>query len=203
MTVSGLEIRIADKLHDMGVCNHFFRVRKVTINRGRKMERLAPAFGRYIFVNVQDDWQAVLAIDGVIDFVRQRNRELDVLEPAVVPDIALSRLLLASDQDDIMADEDDNIIFDRYQPGDWVQISDRSSWSGHLGRYAVKLPGGIAVVTMMLFGREFELQVEERNLYPSKSPDEIERDLVNKRKARRSRRRSRQIPISSSIELAN
>jgi transcriptional antiterminator RfaH len=159
--------------------SHLFKLRKNVIHQGRAVERLVPAFPRYIFVDIDNHWRAVRDIAGVVGFVHFGSNDPEIVDERVVDG------LVAQTVDDIFP-----MVLppSRFKQGDNVAIGGMGPVAGHVGIYQHALDGGRACLLFDWMGRWCPAEVDERDLelvVACQCPDKKRMRLSKRRRLKR------------------
>lgn len=195
------ELVVSDRLRRQDLEHCVFRQRVSHISRGRRIERLVPAFPRYIFVRVCDRiWRYVLelrdrnGIDLVHDFVRMSDNLPVIVAPEVVDH------LRATATDDILPIE---VSQARFKFGDRVRISaGRSVTTGSEAIYQYTARPGRVCVLLPWLGRLVSTEVDDNEIEPIFKPNR-ERRHRRRRGGQRHYRRQRGGTAGRPVETAS
>lgn len=175
LTSPNTEFSVSRRLQRLNIEHLLIRRKTIRIWRGKKIERFATAFPRYIFVYVRDAfWEIIREVMDVIDFVRIG------ITPARISDEVVESLRSRLDTHGVLPIEEKS----RFQFGERVVIKGTKAVSGHEALFQYPLHGGRVCIMQEWLGRFVPVEIDERDLM---SVGEY-RSL---RKSRRRRRRSR------------
>jgi antitoxin (DNA-binding transcriptional repressor) of toxin-antitoxin stability system len=160
-----------------------FRVRRRIVCRGHIVDRLFPAYPRYLFVATTAAWELRQRFLQIIDFVRQGERI------AILPDGTVTALLAAA-KDAIIPTPD--ISSPRFHRGDQVVIRGNGVLSGQYAVFQHPLTPEAALIEIDWLGRWIPVSIDDRDLLPFIA---VKRDAP--RRKRRHRRRRRRASYSS------
>lgn len=175
------ELSIARALTRWKFPNLVFKIRTRAVHRGRLVDRLRPAFPRYIFCDALDNYAHMRARFGIIDFVRGDDQRI-----AIVPDEALTSLRDVADHDGVLPTPDKSST--RFKSGDHVMIRGASMLAGHPAIYQHAVDETRAVILILWMGRWCPTAIDERDLENETKPPEAPR---RKRRRRRGRNANR------------
>lgn len=158
MTAPNLESRTTVIFTRLKYEHHLFCHRIRSVIRGRVIERLRPAFPRYIFVKIVADvmWREVMDIGGG-RFVRSYEYGL----PVIVPQHEIDDLVQRQ-QDGVLP----NPLLSRFQFGDQVRIVGEYNFAfGNVGVYQYPVAAGRALVLLPWFnGAWSRTEIDERDV---------------------------------------
>lgn len=178
---------VSKRLQDRSFEHCIFHQRITEIRQGRKIEKITPAFPRYVFVRVADEavWRFVLELrdhngmDLVQDFVRGAENQPAIIHHHVVDQ------LRATAKDDILPQLPSQ---ERFKFGDKVRISaGRSVMTGSEGLYQWATAPGKSCILLPWLGRMVPVEVEDNEIEPVFKPTRERR-----RRRRGGQRRSQQ-----------
>lgn len=157
MTASNFEQRVAAVLGALGIEHHLFCHRIRSVIRGRVVERLRPAFPRYIFVRIVADamWRKVLEVNSVIGFVK--SEEQPIVVPQGVIDDLIARQLNGALPNPLAA---------KFRLGDRVRIvGEYNLVFGNIGVYQYPIAPDRAVVLLPWFGgASIRTEIDNRDM---------------------------------------
>ena len=174
------ELAVARSLTRWQFPNHVFTLRTRCVHRGRLVDRLRPAFPRYVFLDPLGAWHALRTRFGIFDFVRDGERV------ATVPDVALDSLLRSADPQGVLPSPER--LSSRFTPGERVVVhsSDDHRIAGQRAVFRYMVSEYRALVMLEWLSASVPVEVDERQLMP-----EMVRKSVLAPKRRRRRRRDR------------
>lgn len=157
VTRPNLEMRVGASLTELGYEHRIFKVKSTRIYRGHQVERLVPAFPRYVFVWMLNHyWSTLLSIKGMVDYVRC-GQDYAQVENRVVND-----LIARSDNESVLQFEP--VFVEGFKHGDPVRICGTGSASGHSGTFQFPVSIDRACVLMDWLGRMVHVEVDMRDL---------------------------------------
>lgn len=159
MTAPNIEHRVAAIFSQLKYEHHLFCHRVRSVNRGRVVERLRPAFPRYIFINmISLSWHRVLEIAGVSRFVCGYESG-----PIVVPS-AIIEELVARQMDGALP----NPLASRFRFGDKVRVVGEQTFIfGNIGIYQYPVAPDRAFILLPWFdGAWSRTEIDERDIEP-------------------------------------
>lgn len=157
VTYPGWERRVGESFAEQSLLHHLFKVRRREVRRGRVIERLLPAFPRYVFVAAQQAWDRVLGTKGIRGFI------LDVDKPATVPARVLDTLTARCEVDDVFVEHHPEPV--RFHCGEKLLIIGDSALSGMAATYQhTTHDGERACVLIDWMGRSAVTELDERDL---------------------------------------
>lgn len=158
VTYPGWERRVGESLAEQELMHRIFKVKRRDVRRGRVIERLLPAFPRYVFVAAQQAWDLVLGTKGIRGFI------LDVDKPATVPARVLDKLTArCEDGGDVFVEHAPEPV--RFHCGEKLLIIGDSALSGMAATYQhATHDGDRACVLIDWMGRSAMTELDERDL---------------------------------------
>jgi hypothetical protein len=176
------ELAIARSLTRHHFPNHVFKIRNRCVVRGRVLDRLRPAFPRYVFLDPRNAFHALRTRFGIFDFVRGDGGHI-----AEVPDLALTSLRKIADVDDVIPAPERQS--GRFRFGDRVIVhsSDDHRIVGQRAIFQYMVDEYRALVSLEWLSASVPCQVDERQLV---FESQAMRNTPG-RKRRRRRRRGR------------
>lgn len=108
--------------------------------RGRVVDRLRPAFPRYLWLDALGRYHELRTVFGVVDF----------LKTGPIVDLAVNGLMAVTDQNGVLPIPEATSRFTR---GDPVRIRGNGLLAGHAAVFDRMLDGGKAIVMVDWFGR--------------------------------------------------
>jgi len=168
-TASNVEMKVAASLAQKQLAHHLFMRREKAVARGRLVEKLKPAFSRYIFVQPEELWADIRKIPGVYNFVHFNNGGPEMVADSIIDE------LVSSTQGDIFPYV---VGPSRFSPGQKLKIAGMGPFRGREGTYERALSELRADILVDLFGRKVHVSVDERDL----------EEMPFKRRRRRRRR---------------
>lgn len=165
-TQPNCERKVGEELTDRKMPFHFFKRKTLSAHRGCLVEKIIPAFPRYMFVPFEKCFDVVREVAGATGVVCFNNRP-SLIDQSVVDEIR-SRCV-----GDILIEEESSSK--KFKFGDEVIVSSLSK----IGKYHHSDRGGRAVVLIEILGRSVFVNVNESELSA----------YSRKRRSRRSRQR--------------
>jgi hypothetical protein len=154
VTAPNLENAVSAEMARRSLAHILFKVRSLSVTRGRVFERLRPAFPGYVFVR-HADYYDVIAIDRV-SYVVPKN-----LPPEVVPDGIVGALVQRCDGGDVFPTVD---IPARFKRGDRVTVGGSGALAGFYGVFDRLLNRGRAIVFVPWLGGVAPAEIDESDL---------------------------------------
>lgn len=160
------EAKTNEALKDLQLCSRLFRLRKEIVHKGLVVQKLLPAFPRYVFVEPKTLWRSILDLPSVIQFVKASlpgidGEPSDEVAPAIITDEVVASLEKRSDHEFILFDDDRRPrLIKRFQFGDRVRITNKyNPFAIHPATYH-----GTDQITISLLGRLTVVNVDEAEL---------------------------------------
>jgi transcription antitermination factor NusG len=178
VTAVNAERLVSDDLARLSYDHIMFKRRASAVHRGRVVERILPAFPRYIFVPTKQCWDVLRDASKVLGLVMFGG------EIGVVPGRVVDELLARCGGTDVLPPE---AIPEPFQRGDRVIVSGYGPASGHQAVYQGLADGGRLRLEFDWFGRYVPVDVDIRDVSSLSSVPSPKR----RRKRRRSRKGSR------------
>lgn len=181
VTPPNRELALARALTDFEFPNHVFKVRTRRVHRGRLIDRIRPAFPRYLFLDPRNAWNIIRGRFASLDFVRDGNYI------ANVPEQAVTSLVKIADADGVLPTPEK--ISTKFHLGDRVRINGASLLAGYPAVYQHSVGNEQHMVLIDWMGRYVPVAVDERDLVIE---IEIVKPITQSVRTRRRRRRHRQ-----------
>ena len=183
ITAPQAEFRVARALEQRAIPHHIFKIRKQLAFRGRPVERILPAFPRYIFLRILFDniyHHLLETVSDIQDFLRE-NGAVWRGQQTVLDDI-----LVRADANGFLMIPPPRC---RFTPGQQVIVRGESLISGYEARFERQLSEELAIVEQPWLGRMVSVAVKLQDLDPV--PDRHQRN--KKRRRHRPKRRNQNI----------
>jgi|SRR5215831_4403889 len=175
-TAPHAETHVASMLSRFDFPHWLFKYRRRLAHRGRIVERLAPAFPGYIFVQARNAWEFIRGLHGASSFVEFGDGIADV------PEHVVTGLVAAADAEGVLPISDEVASSSRFKCGDRLRIRGGPA-SGYNAIFQHLMHDDRALVLIDWMGRWVPINVHEADL-------ELERTTV-RGSSRRSRGRRR------------
>ena len=188
------EDKTIEALNQLQLGSRLFKLRKEVVQKGVVIQKLLPAFPRYVFVEPKMFWRRILDLPSVITFVKSsipsfdEDEPTDEAAPAIIADEVVLSLEKRSDHEFILFDEtNERCLIKRFQFGDRVRITNKyNPFAIHPATYL-----GKDQITINLLGRVTVVNVDEAEL------ELVERPSKRKRRGgRRAFKKRRQYAYS-------
>ena len=176
VTPPNRELDLARALTDFEFPNHVFKIRTRCVHRGRLIDRLRPAFPRYLFLDPRNAWNIIRGRFASLDFVRDGNFI------ATVPEQAVTSLVKIADADGVLPTPEK--ISTKFHLGDRVRIIGASLLAGYPALYQHLVANEQHMVLIDWMGRYVPVAVDERDLVL-----EVVKEISSPRRNRRRRRK--------------
>jgi transcription antitermination factor NusG len=176
------ERRVCDELAKREVAFHAFKRKILVAHRGCLLEKLVPAFPRYVFVPFSICWDVVRQIVGVVSLVSFDNK------PALVRSSIVEDLKARSINDVLIEDEVRSTS--KFNYGDEVVLINLTSTFTQVGKYHHSDGTGRAVVILEWMGRSIFVNVDECDLALK---------VKSFKQKRRNRQRRRRVKATSAV----
>lgn len=178
VTPPNAEHLVTEDLRRLSFSHIYFKRRASAVYRGRVIERILPAFPRYIFVHTSACW----------DVLRDAGRVMGLVmfggEIGVVPGHVLDHLVARCGGTDFLPAEE---IPEPFQRGDRVMVTGYGPASGHQAVYQGVGDDGRLRLEFDWMGRFVPIDVDSRDVSVLSSPP-----TPSKKRKRRKRRIHRQ-----------
>lgn len=175
-TVPNDEFGVARRLDRFGFENLLVKRKVPRIWHGRRVERLASAFPRYVFVVARDAWEMIRNITGVVDFVRIGQR------PAPISDQLIDGLRSQLDESGALSIVEKS----RFYFGQRVVFHGDSIVSGHEAVFQYPLSHGRVCVLQKWLNQWVPVEIGEHEIIPFSEYRAMQKlRRANRRKIRR------------------
>lgn len=183
----GLVVKDLKRLSYDHIC---FRRRASAVHRGRVIERILPAFPRYIFINPIQCW----------DVLRDATRVLGLVmfggEIGVVPGREVDKLIERCGGTHMLPPE---AIPEPFQRGDRVVVGGYGPASGHQAVYQGVAEDGRLRLEFEWLGRYVPVDVDMRDVSVISSPTNLTKKRRRKRRSRRTGNCSSSPTVASTV----
>lgn len=173
ITIPNGERRVSEQMIRRDLPFHIFQRRLTLAHRGRLIQRLVPAFPRYVFIPFVTCWETVSSVSGFTGLVSFGNG------PEKVDDKIVEEIKSICPGGILLEDEKKT---SRFNFGDPVSVLENQ-----FGTYHHHCGDGRAVILLNWMGRLVFVNVQECDLREVKRPPQ----LCKVRRRRRRRRRQR------------
>ena len=181
ITLPNGEKRVSEQLVDLGLPFIIFRIRKIAAYRGRLIERLVPAFPRYVFMPLTTCWEAISNVTGFFGLLSFGSAPATV-RPGIVES------LWDSSKNGVLPEIERPNAF---KEGDRVYVLDRQAvYHHHCGLDR-------AVVLLDCMGRSAFVNVSECDIRSARPAAAVAR----KRRRRKRRNRARVPQTAIGVEM--
>ena len=179
-------------LTSLALPHHIFWLRRSIVHRGRVVDKLMPAFPRYVLIPFDQCWEVlrrVWRLIGVVTF----GEEVARVRPESI-NFLLSRCVAPS----VLATDP---IPEPFACGDAVRVGGYGPISGHDAIYDGVVGDGKLRLMFDWMGRSVPIDIDKRDVFSIATRSTLKNDVRRRRKRRRShgrRRKKHSVPLVGS-----